>query len=72
MLQLKEDIKHGRTRQFELTQDRLLQYQNRLCAPNIIELSKGIKAEVHYLRYSIYLGSTKYIMTWKKCIGWET
>lgn len=59
LLQLKEDVQSGTTKAFELTREGVLQCQNRLCVPDVVELRKRIKTEAHYSRYSIHLGSTK-------------
>ena len=47
------------TKAFELNKDGVLRCQNRLCVPNIDELSKRIMMEAHKSRYSVHPGSTK-------------
>ncbi|KAM3264521.1 hypothetical protein P3L10_001515 [Capsicum annuum] len=59
LLQLKENVQSGATKAFELTRERVLQCQNRLCVPDIDGLRKKIMTETHFSRYSIHPGSTK-------------
>lgn len=59
LLQLKENVQQGVKKAFELTEEGILQFQNRLCVPNVDGLRKQIMMEAHHSRYSIHPGSSK-------------
>ena len=55
---------------FDLTQNRVLYCQNRLCVPNVSGFRKSIIEEVHHSRYSIHPGSTKMYHDLKGMFWW--
>ena len=57
--QLKEKVSQDVVKGFELAQNGVLYFQNRLCVPNTGGLRKRIMEEAHHSRYSIHPGSTK-------------
>ncbi|MCF6774925.1 hypothetical protein L3H44_11075, partial [Corynebacterium sp. MC-12] len=57
--QLKEKVSQDVVKGFELTQNGVLYFQNRLCVPNTSGIRKRIMEEAHHSRYSIHPGSTK-------------
>ena len=63
LLQLKENVKHGMTKAFDLMQEGVLRCQNRLCVSNVDELRKRIMMEAHHSRYSVHTGQLICIMT---------
>ncbi|WMV54913.1 hypothetical protein MTR67_048298 [Solanum verrucosum] len=70
LLQLKENVQQGMTKAFELTEEGVLQCQNRLCVPNIDGLRRRIMMEAHHSRYSVHPGSTKMYHDLKEVYWW--
>ncbi|XP_049351873.1 uncharacterized protein LOC125816323 [Solanum verrucosum] len=70
LLQLKENVQQGMTKAFELTEEGVLQCQNRLCVPNIDGLRRRIMTEAHHSRYSVHPGSTKMYLELKEVYWW--
>ena len=68
--QLKENVQQGMTKAFELTQEGVLQCQNRLCVPDVDELRRRIMTEAHHSRYSIHPGLTKMYHDLKGVYWW--
>ncbi|KAH0661672.1 hypothetical protein KY284_026603 [Solanum tuberosum] len=71
LLKLKENVQQGMIKVFELTQERVLRCQNRLCVPNVDELRNMIMMEAHHSRYSVHLGSTKMYHDLKEMYWWR-
>nr|XP_016487448.1 PREDICTED: uncharacterized protein LOC107807549 [Nicotiana tabacum] len=59
LIKLRESIPQQRQPLFELTGDRVLRYQGRLCVPSVGELRAKILSEAHYSRYAVHPGATK-------------
>ncbi|XP_049357897.1 uncharacterized protein LOC125822529 [Solanum verrucosum] len=70
LLQLKENVQQGMTKAFELTEEGVLQCQNKLCVPNIDGLRRRIMTEAHHSRYSVHSGSTKMYHDLKEVYWW--
>ena len=59
LLPLMENVQHGITKAFDLSQEGVLRCKNRLYVPNVDELRKRIMREAHHSRYSVHPWSTK-------------
>ncbi|XP_070007747.1 uncharacterized protein [Nicotiana sylvestris] len=72
LAQLKERIHKHKTTTFSFgMNDGTLQYQDRLCVPNINGLWERIMAEAHTSRYSMHPGSTKMYHDLREIYWWN-
>ena len=70
LLQLKENAQNGLTKAFDLSKEGVLRCQNRLCVPNVDELTKRIMMEAHHSRYPVNPGSNKMYHDLKEKYWW--
>ena len=59
LMELKESVLSKLNESFSQGGDGVLRYQNRLCVPDVDDLSYEILEEAHSFRYSIQSGATK-------------
>ncbi|XP_069152031.1 uncharacterized protein [Solanum lycopersicum] len=59
LMEMKDSVLLKMNESFDLGDDGILRYQNRLCVPDVDDLRTKIVTEAHGSRYSIHPGSTK-------------
>ena len=59
LVRLKEDVREGRNKEFQITSEGILHFRGRLCVPEDPELREQIMSEAHSTPYSVHPGATK-------------
>ena len=66
-----EEVKKGNRAEFGIRGDGVLQFRNRLCAPNNTELKREIMEEAHKSAYTVHPGSTKMYRDLREVYWWN-
>ena len=64
-------IRYGKETEFEVTEDGILNFKDRVCVPNDNDLRKSILEEAHSGSFAIHLGSTKMYQDLKMSFWWS-
>ena len=65
------EVQQGKSDEFMIDEEGVLQLGTRLCVPNVDDLRKELLEEAHYSAYSVHLGSTKMYHTIKDTYWWN-
>ena len=65
------EVREGKRPEFNVSNDGVLRFGNRLCVPNDFALKKEIMEEAHRTQYSVHLGSTKMYRDIRKTYRWN-
>jgi hypothetical protein len=68
--EIKENIKIGKSPNFQVDAEGVLWYKNWLCVPNIKDIKELILKEAHETAYSVHPGSTKMYYDLKERFWW--
>ena len=59
LVRLKEEVREGRNKEFQISSEGILHFKGRLCVPKDPELREQIMSEAHSTPYSVHPGTTK-------------
>ena len=65
------EVQKGKRPEFNVSNDGVLRFGNRLCMPNDFALKKEIMEEAHCTPYSMHLGSTKMYREIQETYWWN-
>ena len=65
------EVQEGKRPEFNVSNDVVLRFGNRLCVPNDFVLKKEIMKEAHHTPYSVHLGSTKMYRDIRETYSWN-
>ena len=65
------EVQEGKRPEFNVSNDGVLRFGNRLCVPNDFALKKEIMEEAHCTPYLVHLGSTKIYRDIRETYWWN-
>ena len=65
------EVQEGKRLEFNMSNDGVLRFRNRLCVPNDFALKKEIMEEAHRTPYSVHPGSTKMYRDIQETYWWN-
>ena len=65
------EVQEGKRPEYNVSNDGILRFGNRLCVPNDFALKKEIMEEAHCTPYSVHLGSTKMYFNIQETYWWN-
>ena len=69
-MRLKEEVREGRNKEFQISSEGILHFKGRLCVPEDPELREQIMSEAHLTPYSVHPGATKMYKDLKEHFWW--
>ncbi|KAL5567482.1 hypothetical protein UlMin_024057 [Ulmus minor] len=70
LVRLKEEVREGKNKEFQISSDGILHFKGRLCIPKDPELREQILSEAHTTPYSVHPGATKMYKDLKEHFWW--